>query len=216
MKIKTGRCAHILHSAAAGGVVSHLTGAALKPFDLRKLEAWNWSNSVAKYIMLEVISDALERLMHHELAHTLFSHLAAIFSDRDPIAIEPPAERSNSLSERTQSRMALTQRAPQLWSNQQSQTSTGRLRWAERAYRVKLESRENGIGRVDSSLQMCQPNRRTQTAVTYCTHALEGRVGMQVTRSVLEAERTYRVARRMCREDGQMFRARQTTLKRPC
>ena len=33
--------------------------------------------------------------MHHELAHTLFSHLAAIFGDHNPIAIEPPAERSH-------------------------------------------------------------------------------------------------------------------------
>ena len=96
VKIKTGKYAHILDSAAAEGVVSHLKGAALKPFNSCELEAWNWSNSVAKYIMLEVISDSLlERLMHHELAHTLFSHLAAIFSNHDPIAIEPPAERSN-------------------------------------------------------------------------------------------------------------------------
>jgi len=43
-------CTHILDSAAAEGVVSHLAGAAPKPFDSRKLEAWNWSNSVAKYI----------------------------------------------------------------------------------------------------------------------------------------------------------------------
>ena len=51
--------AHILNSAAAEGVVSHLTGAAPKPFDSCELEAWNWSNSVAKYIILEVISDSL-------------------------------------------------------------------------------------------------------------------------------------------------------------
>ena len=51
--------AHILDSAAAEGVVSHLTGAAPKPLNSRELEAWNWSNSVAKYIMLEVISDSL-------------------------------------------------------------------------------------------------------------------------------------------------------------
>ena len=62
---------------------------------------------------------------------------------------------------------------------------------AERAYRVKLASRKNGIGWVDSSPQTCQPNQRTQTAVTYCMHALEGQVGMQVMRLVLEAERTY-------------------------
>ena len=90
--------AHILDSAAAEGVVSHLTGAAPKPVDSRELEAWNTSNAVAKYIILEVITDSLlERLMHHELAHTLFSHLAAIFGDHNPIAIEPPAERSHQV-----------------------------------------------------------------------------------------------------------------------
>jgi len=88
--------AHILDSAAAEGVVSHLSGAAPKPVDSRELEAWNSSNAVAKYIILEVITDSLlARLMHHELAHTLFSHLAAIFGDFEPIAIELPAERSD-------------------------------------------------------------------------------------------------------------------------
>ena len=52
-------CAHILNSVAAEGVVSHLTGAAPKPFDSCELKAWNWSNSVVKYIILEVISDSL-------------------------------------------------------------------------------------------------------------------------------------------------------------
>ena len=33
--------------------------------------------------------------MHHKLPHTLFSHLAAIFGNHNPIAIEPPAERSH-------------------------------------------------------------------------------------------------------------------------
>ena len=33
--------------------------------------------------------------MHHELAHTLYSHLAAIFGDHKPIAIELPAEQSD-------------------------------------------------------------------------------------------------------------------------
>ena len=33
--------------------------------------------------------------MHHELPHTLFSHLAAIFGDHEPIAIELPAEWSH-------------------------------------------------------------------------------------------------------------------------
>ena len=33
--------------------------------------------------------------MHHELTHTLFSHLGAIFGDHEPIAIEPPAERNH-------------------------------------------------------------------------------------------------------------------------
>jgi len=88
--------AHILDSAAAEGVVSHLAGAAPKPVDSRELEAWNSSNAVAKYIILEVITDSLlARLMHHELAHTLYSHLTAIFGDLEPIAIEPPAERSD-------------------------------------------------------------------------------------------------------------------------
>ncbi|KIM66801.1 hypothetical protein SCLCIDRAFT_1210857 [Scleroderma citrinum Foug A] len=88
--------AHILDSAAAEGVVSHLSGAAPKPVDSRELEAWNTSNAVAKYIILEVITDSLlEQLVHHELAHTLFSHLAAIFGDHKPIAIEPPAEWSH-------------------------------------------------------------------------------------------------------------------------
>jgi len=88
--------AHILDSAAVEGVVSHLAGATPKPVDSRELEAWNWSNSVAKYIVQDVISDSLlARLMHHELAHTLFSHLTAIFGDLEPIAIELPAERSN-------------------------------------------------------------------------------------------------------------------------
>ena len=85
--------AHILNSTAVEGVVSHLSGAALKPVDSHKLKAWNSSNAVAKYIILEVITDSLlEWLMHHELAHTLFSHLAAIFGDHEPIAIEPPVE----------------------------------------------------------------------------------------------------------------------------
>ena len=85
--------AHILDSAAAEGVVSHLSGATPKPVDSRQLEAWNVSNAVAKYIILEVITDSLlERLVHHELPHTLFSHLAAIFGNHEPIAIEPPAE----------------------------------------------------------------------------------------------------------------------------
>ena len=35
--------------------------------------------------------------MHHELAHTLFSHLTAIFGDPNPIAIEPPMERSDQV-----------------------------------------------------------------------------------------------------------------------
>jgi len=51
--------AHILDSAAAEGVVSHLSGAAPKPVDSRKLEAWNSSNALAKYIILEVITDSL-------------------------------------------------------------------------------------------------------------------------------------------------------------
>jgi len=89
-------CTHILDSAAAEGVVSHLVGATPKPVDSHELEAWNQSNAVAKYIILEVITDSLlARLMHHELAHTLYSHLAAIFGDHEPIAIEPPAERSD-------------------------------------------------------------------------------------------------------------------------
>ena len=51
---------------------------------------------MAKYIILEVITDSLlARLMHHELAHTLYSHLAAIFGDHEPIAIELPAEQIN-------------------------------------------------------------------------------------------------------------------------
>ena len=87
---------HILDSAAAEGVVSHLSGATPKPVDSRELEAWNASNAVAKFIILEVITDSLlARLVHHELAHTLFSHLAAIFGNHNPIAIEPPAERSH-------------------------------------------------------------------------------------------------------------------------
>ena len=54
------------------------------------------SNAVAKYIILEVITDSLlERFVHHELTHTLFSHLAAIFGDHKPIAIEPPVEWSH-------------------------------------------------------------------------------------------------------------------------
>jgi len=88
--------AHILDSAATEGVVSHLAGAAPKPVNSRELKAWNSSNAVAKFIILEVITDSLlEQLVHHELAHTLFSHLAAIFGDHEPIAIEPPAERSD-------------------------------------------------------------------------------------------------------------------------
>ena len=88
--------AHILDSAAAEGVVSHLSGAAPKPVDSRELEAWNVSNAVAKFIILEVITDSLlARLMHHELAHTLFSQLAAICGDLEPIAIELPAEWSD-------------------------------------------------------------------------------------------------------------------------
>ena len=88
--------AHILDSAAAKGVVSHLSGAAPKPVDSRELEAWNSSNAVAKYIILEVITDSLlAQLMHHELAHTLYSHLAAIFGDNEPIAIKLPAEWSD-------------------------------------------------------------------------------------------------------------------------
>ena len=111
-------CVHILDSTATEGVVSHLSGATPKPVDSHELEAWNSSNAVAKYIILEVITDSLlERLMHHKLAQTLFSHLAAIFGDHNPIAIEPPAERNHkmSLSVRTctQSRTVLTQRTPQ-------------------------------------------------------------------------------------------------------
>ncbi|KIM66602.1 hypothetical protein SCLCIDRAFT_21750 [Scleroderma citrinum Foug A] len=85
--------AHILDSAAMEGVVSHLAGAAPKPVDSHKLKAWNLSNAVAKYIILEVITDSLLKgLMHHELAQTLFSHLAANFGDHNPIAIKPPVE----------------------------------------------------------------------------------------------------------------------------
>jgi len=88
--------AHILDSAATEGVVSHLSGAAPKPVDSRELEAWNSSNAMAKYIILEVITDSLlARLMHHELAHTLFSHLAAIFGNLEPIALETPVEWSD-------------------------------------------------------------------------------------------------------------------------
>ena len=51
---------------------------------------------MAKFIILEVITDSLlVRLMHHELAHTLFSHLAAIFGNLEPIALETPAEWSD-------------------------------------------------------------------------------------------------------------------------
>ncbi|KIM58932.1 hypothetical protein SCLCIDRAFT_27638 [Scleroderma citrinum Foug A] len=90
--------AHILDSAAAEGVVSHLSGATPKPVDSCKLEAWNVSNAVAKYIILEVITDSLlKRLVHHKLAHTLFSHLAAIFGNHNPIAIEPPVEQSHQV-----------------------------------------------------------------------------------------------------------------------
>ena len=50
-------------------------------------------DTVAKYIILEVITDSLlKQLVHHKLTHTLFSHLAAIFGDHKPIAIEPPVE----------------------------------------------------------------------------------------------------------------------------
>ena len=88
--------AHILNSAATEGVVSHLSGAAPKPVDSHKLEAWNVSNAVAKYIILKVITDSLlAQLMHHKLPHTLFSHLTAIFGDHNPIAIEPPVEWSH-------------------------------------------------------------------------------------------------------------------------
>ena len=88
--------AHILDSTAMEGVVSHLSGAAPKPVDSHELEAWNVSNAVAKYIILEVITDSLlMRLVHHKLAHTLFSHLTAIFGDHDPIAIELPVEWSH-------------------------------------------------------------------------------------------------------------------------
>ena len=69
---------------------------------------------------MEVITDSLlVRLMHHELAHTLYSHLAAIFGDLEPIAIEPPAEQTNlSVRTCTSSRMALTQRTPQKLSKE--------------------------------------------------------------------------------------------------
>ena len=52
-------CVHILDSAAAEGVVSHLSGATLKPVNSHELKAWNVSNAVAKYIILEVITDSL-------------------------------------------------------------------------------------------------------------------------------------------------------------
>ena len=51
--------AHILDSTATEGVVSHLSGSAPKPVNSRKLKAWNVSNAVAKYIILEVITDSL-------------------------------------------------------------------------------------------------------------------------------------------------------------
>ncbi|KIM56393.1 hypothetical protein SCLCIDRAFT_29627 [Scleroderma citrinum Foug A] len=89
-------CTHILDSAAMEGVVSHLSGPTPKPVNSHELKAWNVSNAVAKYIILEVITDSLlARLVHHELPHTLFSHLTAIFGDHKPIAIEPPAEQSH-------------------------------------------------------------------------------------------------------------------------
>ena len=146
--------AHILDSAAAEGVVSHLTGAAPKPFDSRELEAWNWSNSVAKYIMLEVISDSLlERLMHHELAHTLFSHLAAIFGDHDPIAIEPSAERSHPVEPLREDSHPKSDGADSARTANTVESTIADVdgkaalggESAERAYRVDLESRENGI-----------------------------------------------------------------------
>ena len=108
--------AHILDSTATEGVVSHLTGAAPKPVDSCELEAWKVSNAVAKYIILEVITDSLlVQLMHHELAHTLFSHLAAIFGDLEPLNLQWNRAAKTSLSVRThtQSQMALTQRTPQ-------------------------------------------------------------------------------------------------------
>ena len=87
---------HILDNAATEGVVSHLTGAAPKPVNSCKLKAWNSSNALAKYIVMEVITDSLlVWLMHHELTHTLFSQLAAIFGNLEPIAIELPVEWSN-------------------------------------------------------------------------------------------------------------------------
>ena len=52
-------CTHILDSAAVEGVVSHLSGATPKPVDSHKLKAWNVSNAVAKFIILEVITDSL-------------------------------------------------------------------------------------------------------------------------------------------------------------
>ena len=146
--------AHILDSAATEGVVSHLTGAAPKPFDLRELEAWNWSNSVAKYIMLEVISDSLlERLMHHELAHTLFSHLAAIFGDHDPIAIEPSVEWSHPVEPLQEDSHPKSDGADSARTANTVESTIADVdgkaalggESAERAYRVDLESRENGI-----------------------------------------------------------------------
>ena len=52
-------CTHILDSAAVEGVVSHLSGATPKPVDSHELEAWNVSNAMVKYIILEVITDSL-------------------------------------------------------------------------------------------------------------------------------------------------------------
>ncbi|KIM58242.1 hypothetical protein SCLCIDRAFT_28269 [Scleroderma citrinum Foug A] len=88
--------------------------------------------------------------MHHELTHTLFSHLAAIFGDHNLIAIKPPVEWSDQVeplqedshpkSDGTDSACTVNTVEPTITDIDRKAVQGGEL--AESAYRVESESCE--------------------------------------------------------------------------
>ena len=103
--------------------------------------------------------------MHHELTHTLFSHLTAIFGNHNPIAIEPPVERSHPVEPlREDSHPKLDSTDSACTTNMVEPTITDINGKAvldgepvERAYRVELESCE-GVEPMDGPNKSEEPD----------------------------------------------------------
>jgi len=97
--------------------------------------------------------------MHHDLAHTLFSHLAAIFGDLEPIAIELPAERSDqdkSLQEDSHSKLDGTDSACTATIVKGKDVSRAS---AAAENPIKLPQAPDGLSSTDRSQEMEQCRR---------------------------------------------------------